>query len=299
MSALLATPLLLALFPALSAPVWSASEEGDVSGARHLERTAENAGARHPVRISPHPFTGRVFDTPLQPGGVEVDDEQRGKVAVNAAEGLVTQRPSEAPPPDRPLTVTVRFADGQVPGSVTFRLEVHPTRAEHPERVCHQPRSCERCEAALEQERTRPEGPRPNGLSDLFEAGLVSAGKRVVVRKLTGDVIQRPGEMLSVKQAWSYRAELQHLVAVELRVVNTSSLPWTADGVEGAELVSTQGVRLRVVRVWQPQPFEPGQLAQIVVEAEATVKQLQGTFLLKLDEAGGPRTLTVRGVSFP
>jgi uncharacterized protein (TIGR02268 family) len=119
------------------------------------------------------------------------------------------------------------------------------------------------------------------------------------MRNLIHDVTQHPDEMLGVKQAWSYRAEPRSLVAVELQVLNTSPLPWTADGVEGAELVSTQGVRLRVVRVWQRTPAEPGALAQLVVEAEATVEQSRGTFLLKLGEAGGPRTLTVRGVSFP
>ena len=182
-----------------------------------------------------------------------------------------------------------------------------------PGQVYRQPRSCgslhlesrqpreraERCEAELEQERTRPEGPRPSGITDLFDAGLVGEGKGVVVRHIINDVTQGPDEMLSVKKAWSYRAEPRSLVAVELWVLNTSPLPWTADGVEGAELVSTQGVRLRVVRVWQRTPAEPGALAQLVVEAEATVEQSRGTFLLKLGEAGGPRTLTVRGVSFP
>jgi hypothetical protein len=243
MPSLITVPLLLALFPALPAPVWSASEAGDASGARHLALTAENAGEQQPVRLGPHPLTGRVFDTPLRPGGVEVAGERRVEVAVNAAEGMVTLLPSGGSPP--------------------------------------------------------PDGPRPSGITDLFDARLLSEGRGVVMRNLINDVTQRPDEMLGVKKAWSYRAELWSLVAVELRVLNTSSLPWTADGVEGAELVSTQGVRLRVVRVWQPQPIEPGQLAQLVVEAEATVEQLQGTFLLKLGEAGGPRTLTVRGVSFP
>jgi hypothetical protein len=35
------------------------------------------------------------------------------------------------------------------------------------------------------------------------------------------------------------------------------------------------------------------------VVAEATVEQARGTFLLKLGESGGPRTLTVRGITFP
>jgi uncharacterized protein (TIGR02268 family) len=308
MSTLLAAPLLLALL--VSTPASPRWEEWDTSGARHVELTAENAGEQHPVRIRSHQSTTLVFDTPLQPGGVQVEGRRWVKVAVNEAEGMVTLLPAEAPPPDRPLLVTVRFADGQVPGSVTFRLVVGSTRAEHQVRVYRQPLSseslhldarqqrerAERCEASLEQERSRPEGPRPGSFTDLFGAGLVGWGAGVVAQDLYGSITQRPGEPLKVVDAWSYRAVKQKQLAVELKVENTSDLPWTA---EGAELVSTQGVRLRVVRVWQSDPLVPGKQARLVVEVAAPVEQLQGTFLLKLHDTGGARTLTVRGVTFP
>ena len=101
MPSLITAPLLLALFPALSAPVWSASEAWDASGARHLELTAENSGEQHPVRISPHPLTGRVFDTPLQPGGVEVAGECRTPATMAAA------RPAQGEPVAVPTTAAV------------------------------------------------------------------------------------------------------------------------------------------------------------------------------------------------
>jgi hypothetical protein len=69
--------------------------------------------------------------------------------------------------------------------------------------------------------------------------------------------------------------------------------------VEGTALVSTEGERLRVVRVIQSEPLTPGAQRWLVVVAEATVEQAKGTFLLKLGETGGPRTLTVRGITFP
>ncbi|MCY1075831.1 DUF2381 family protein [Archangium lansingense] len=314
MSAQLAAPLLLALLTATSAPAWPAPEEWDTPGARRLELTAESAREQHPVRVSPRHSTHLVFDAPLRPGGVEVD-EQWVKKAVNEAEGMVTLRPSGVPPPDRPLTVTVHFAEGQGPERVTFRLLVHPTRGEHEVQVIRQPGVCsplhqearqqreraERCEAAREQERTGPEGRRPEGITDLVEAGLVGGGEGIVGRKLLRgrDFTQSPGETLMVKDAYSYRVERQGLVAVELYVESTGTQPWTARGVEGAELVSTEGVRLRVVRVWQRKSLVPGARHQLVVEAEATVEQARGTFLLKLGEAGGARTLTVRDVTFP
>jgi uncharacterized protein (TIGR02268 family) len=313
---LIVLPLLLAsLVTATPTSAQPAPEEWDTSGARHLELTADNAGEQHPVRISPHHPSTLVFNAPLRAGGVVVNDASRVKMAVNEAEGMVTLLPSDTPPSDKPLTVTVPFADGAVPESVTFRLVVHPTRAEHQVRVYRLPRSAEsfqrgerqereraeRCEAALEAERARPEGQAPRDLADLFDAGLVGQGTGIAWRALAlgKDLTQRSGETLEVMEAHSYHAALSKQVAVELRVENTGQQPWTAGGVEGTALVSTEGERLRVVRVIQPEPLTPGARQQLVVVAEATVEQAKGTFLLKLGENGGPRTLTVRGITFP
>jgi uncharacterized protein (TIGR02268 family) len=305
--------LLLVLLAATPATAQPAPEAGDTAGARHLELTAENAEQEHPVRISIHSPTTLVFNAPLLPGGVEVEDERLVKVAVNPNEAMVTLLPVGTPPADRPLTVTVRFADGAVPASVTFRLVVHPTRAEQQVRVYRQPRSgesyalearqererAEQCETELE--RTRAEGQRPGDHAGLFDAGWVGGGRGVAVRELTPgeDLTQRPEETLQVKEAHSYRAEKAEQVAVELSVNNTGTQPWTAEGAEGVELVSTEGVRLRVLRVWQPEPIPPGEKRWLAVEAKATAKQARGEFLLRLGEADGPRTLTVRGVVFP
>ncbi|HEY0093694.1 MAG TPA: DUF2381 family protein [Archangium sp.] len=146
-----------------------------------------------------------------------------------------------------------------------------------------------------------PGGPRSESITDLIEAGLVKEGKGVMGRRLKPgtDFTQLAGEVLRVSAASSYRAEQPGRVAVELNVENTGTQPWTAQGVAGAELVSEEGVRLRVVRVWQSVPLLPGRQARLVVEAEATVEQSRGPFLLKLGEAGGARPLTVHGVSFP
>jgi uncharacterized protein (TIGR02268 family) len=314
MSAPLAVPVLLALLTATSAPALPASEAWDAPGARRLELTAENAKELHPVHVSPRHSTHLVFDAPLQPGSVEVDG-QWVKKAVNEAEGMVTLRPSGVPPPDRPLTVTVRFAEGQGLERVTFRLRVHPTRGEHEVQVIHPPGSCEplhletrrqreraeRCEAALERGCTLPAEPRPQSLTDLFDAGLVGKSLSIVGRQLEPgkDFPQQPGETLVVGEAYSYRAERPNHVAVELHVENRGTRPWTSEGVEGAELVSPQGKRLKVVRVWQPEPLVPGAHHPLVVEAEATAEQARGTFILTLDEAGGAPPLTVRDVTFP
>ncbi|MFY0565063.1 DUF2381 family protein [Archangium lansingense] len=303
-------PLLLALLTATSAPALPLSKEWDASGVRYLELTAENAREQHPVRISPGQPTNLLFNAPLQPGGVTVEGEQWVDVAVNGKLGMVMLLPSGTLPEDKPLTVKVRFADGQVPESVTFLLVEHSTRAEHLVRVYRETRSCEphwlesrqqreraeRCEAELEQERSRPEGSRPVELTDLFDAGLVGEGKGVVGQNIFDSITQRPGETLKVLAAWSYRAVRQGHVAVELKVENTGPLPWTA---EGAELVSKEGVRLRVGRVWQPKTIAPGAQRRLAVEAEAPVEQTQGTFILELSGPGGTHSLTVSEVTFP
>ncbi|WP_158501674.1 DUF2381 family protein [Vitiosangium sp. GDMCC 1.1324] len=305
-------PLLvfLAATPVTAQP---APEAWDTAVARLLELTADNAGQQHPVRVSPDHLTNLVFNAQLLPGGVVVEDERWVAVAVNEARGVVTLLPSGELPLDRPLTVTVRFADGAVPGSVTFRLVVHPTRAEQEVRVYRKPRSgesyrleslqererAERCEEALALERTRVEGQRPESSKGLFDTGLVGGGQGVEVRNITADITQRPGEALEVQQAYSYRAQNAELVAVELEVENKGPRLWTAEGVEGAELVSTEGVRLRVLHVWPSEPLPPGKKRQLTVVAEATAKQLRGSFLLRLGEANGPRTITVKGVVFP
>jgi uncharacterized protein (TIGR02268 family) len=248
-----------------------------------------------------------VFNAPLLPGSVEVEDERVVTVAKNEAQGVVTLLLTGEPMPNRPLWLTVRFADGAAPGSVTFRL-VNSTRAETQVRVFRRPSSsdslarearrererAERCEAELAA-RLRAEGQRPESLTGLFDAGLVGKGKSIEVRDLKKDISLRPGETLLAWDIYSYRAGKR--LAVELEVENTGSQPWTVD--EKAELVSTEGARPRVLGVWPREPLAPGTRRRLFVEAEATEAQARGTFRLVLGEAGGARPLTVRGVTFP
>lgn len=237
-----------------------------------------------------------------------VEERERFRsVAVDETAGLVTLLPSGALPPGRELILTARFADGEVPEWATFRLVVHPTRAERQVEVYRQSRSAESYQRGERQQRERAEqcearlveaeGSRSWGITSLLDAKLLGMGKSVAVQQLVQDMTPYPGETLRVRYVWIYRAGGR--VAVELWVLNTDTRPWTVEGVEGVEWVSAEGTRLRVLRVWQPQPLTQGDTRQIVVEAEALTEQVQGTFVLKLGEAGGPRTLIVRGVTFP
>ena len=299
--------LLLALLVGVPATAQPASEQRGTTSERHLKLTADSTGHQPEVRISLDRATTLLFNAPLLPGGVTVEDERRVALAVNEARSLVTLLLSDAPPPDKPLSLTVRFADGAVPESITFRLVPHPD-AERQVQVYRQPRSAdsykqeadqereraEQCEAELT--RTQADQPRPEGLVGLFDIQVVGRGQGLQEKTLTGSVTQRPGEPLRVNDAFSYRAGKARRVVVELYVENMGHQPWT---LEGAELRNTQGTRLNVLRVWPSQPISPGDRLQLVVEVEATEKQSRGTFLLELREAGGAGPVTVRGVTFP
>ncbi|HEX8819857.1 MAG TPA: DUF2381 family protein [Archangium sp.] len=310
---LAALPLLFALLASTPAPAQPATEEWDPGGGRHVELTADDAGQVPPIAIGPNRATTFVFHTPLLPGGVVVEGREFFlSVTVDEAAGVVNVLPSGALSPGRELMLTARFADGAVPEWARLRLVVSATRAERQVEVYRQPRSAEsyrqaerrereraeRCEARLAQ--VEAQGPYAGGLTGLFDAGLLGNGKGLAVKNLAQDFTQRPGETLHVQQVWSYRAKKDNTVAVELKVENTGQESWTARGVEGTELVSPEsGERLRILRVRQTGPLLPGDEGRLVVEAQALEGHSTGLFVLKLEEADGQRTLTVRKVTFP
>jgi uncharacterized protein (TIGR02268 family) len=307
----LTVPLLLSLLATTPALAESSAEAWDTVAARHLELTADKAGQEHEVRISPGLTTTLVFNVPLLQGGVTLEEREHFRgVTVDAATGLITLLPSRALPRGKQPLLTVRFADGAVPESVTFRLVVHRTRAEPQVNVYRKPRSAEsfelearqaheraeQCEARLAQ--TQAKQGSPGGLIGLIDSGLVKGEVGIAAQDISNTIKQPPGEALQKRKAFSYRAEGRVAVAVELK--NTSAWPWTVDE-EGVVLVGKGGARLRVLRVWQPEPILPGgdEGGLVVVEAEATAEQAQGTYVLQLGETSGARTVTLRGVTFP
>jgi len=276
---------------------------------RHLELTADEARRVHEVRISPLFTTTLVFNAPLLEGGVVLEEREGFRtVMVDEATGVVALLPSAVLSAGRRLSLTVRFAEGAVPASATFQLVVHPTRAESQVNVYRRPRSAESFQLEARQERERAEQceaqlaqvqaerKRPGGLTGLIDSGLVVKGSGVTGRDIWDTAQQRPGEALGVKGAHTYAAQGQ--LAVALDVENTSAQPWSVDS-EGAQLVSKEGARLRVLSVWPREPLAPGAWGRVVVEAAATPEGARGTYVLTLGERGGARTVTLRGVTFP
>jgi uncharacterized protein (TIGR02268 family) len=300
---------LLALLPTTPALAEATPDAWEPVTVRHIELTADKAGRVHEVRISPLFTTTLVFNAPLPRGGVELEEREGFlAVTVDEAAGLVVLLPSESLSPGKQLSLTVRFADGAVPAGATFRLVVHPTRAEPQVNVYRLPRSAESFQQEARQERERAEQceaqmarvqaerKSPGGLTGLIDSGLVVEGSGVSGQDIFATARQRPGEALQVKKAHTYAAQGQ--VAVALEVKNMSVQPWSVDG-EGAQLVSKEGARLRVLSVWQWEPLAPDGRGRVVVEVAATPEQARGTYVLTLGERGGARTVTLRGVTFP
>ncbi|HYO69761.1 MAG TPA: DUF2381 family protein, partial [Archangium sp.] len=192
---------------------------------------------------------------------------------------------------------------GTRPAGADFLLVVDASRAEPQVNVelqppvpdaCWRPAEVERvtarqCQAELARVRQRPEG-----ITGLLATGQLD-GTGVMARELhpDRDFTQRPGEPLKVWDATSYRA--RDTVALELRVSNVSTRPWTA---AGAVLVGEDGTRLKVLRVWPLESFAPGpELHRVVVEAEAP--RAQGRFTLLLWQDGEPPSVSLEGVTFP
>ncbi|WP_224361259.1 DUF2381 family protein [Hyalangium versicolor] len=260
--------------------------------------------------LGPDTATTLLFDTPLAPGAVEVQATEQ-ELRLAQGPGVVTLVPSARLLPGEWRKLTVRFGDGAAPAMVTVLLYVHPARAARQVEVQRKPRTVEsyQREVAEQKEQVRQcqeenaqlrdFQDKPEGLRGLVSAGLMggdlggisSENLSLPPRRYT----VRKGSALKPARVWSYRSSTR--VAVELRLqLLSGEPPWVA---EGATLVDAHGRELPVLPPWQAAPIALGWLQSVVVEAEASTTEAQGSYTLKLWEAGGARSVTVEGVVFP
>jgi uncharacterized protein (TIGR02268 family) len=147
-----------------------------------------------------------------------------------------------------------------------------------------------------ENARLRADKASPSGLTGLLASGPMGEGG-VVSKDLTGSLSRPPANPLRVPQVTSYRATGR--VALEFRLENPEGAQaWKA---EDAALTQEgkRGMSLKVLTVWQKAPIPPGEGGRVVVEAEPPTDGTRGPYTLKLWEAGGARTVTLGGVTFP
>lgn len=305
-AALLALTLLIGTTASAEtpAPTWNA-------GVRQLELAAEPTGNEPEVHISPGVSTTLAFDAELlrdREGKDTVGLEKRESfVLVDAGQATLRLLPSDALKSGERLRLMVRFKDGAAPTFAAFTLVVHPVRAERLLEVHRAPRTAasyqreakeakaeaQRCHDELEREREERGG--PGGLTGLIAAGQMD-NMGVSTHRLTEAVTKSPGNALVTLEVYSYRAAGR--VVVRLVMENPQGAqPWSA---AGAMLTDRTGMELKVLPVWQRGFVETDRTRQhIVVEALATREEAQGSFTLKLWEAGMGRTVSLSGISFP
>jgi len=279
---------------------------------RFIELTADSSGEAAEVLISPGRSTAFFFDAELlraQDGEDTVELEQRAAFKLvdsgRATMGLI---PSDRLAPGQRLSLRVRFKDGAAPASAAFTLVVSATRAERLVEVYREARPAEsyRQEAAEARaatakcldalERTRAERAGPGGLPGLLASQQVdTSGVRTL--NLNRVATLAPGNALTVHEVWTYRSATQVVVEVTVAAPEGAQ-PWTA---EGAMLVGKRGPEAKAPTVWQPGPVTgvPDQRVGIMVAVDASPRELQGTYTLRLWEAGTGRAVVLGNVTFP
>jgi uncharacterized protein (TIGR02268 family) len=299
---LLSLTLLTSTADATERPPLPPCEAGDL----RFELEAGAPSRTPALCITPDLTSTFLFDTKL--ARVELEGREHFRRVTEAADSFMVV-PSEAISDLEPQRVTVYFADGAAPASLTFLLVAHPARAARQVDVIRQTRpvafykqqardaetKAERCEE--EKARLQAEQGGPGGLRGLRAAGLLATDLGVASKRLSEDLKPRPRAALALAEAWSYRAgdDKKGRVAVELGLKNPGTKPWT---LAGAVLRGAKGEELTPLAEDTPVSIVPDVPGRIMVEFEATTNQARGAYTLTLWDADG-RSISLENVTFP
>jgi uncharacterized protein (TIGR02268 family) len=132
---------------------------------------------------------------------------------------------------------------------------------------------------------------RPEGLTGLFDSKAMD-DRGVIVLSISDRVTRGSRNALLVRQVIGMRSANRVGLWVELE--NLGDTPWTPRALVVLEI----GGEDLEASVWPPEPIPPGGRSSVFIEAKATDKQAQGTYVLKLSE-DGPRAVTLGNVTFP
>ncbi|WP_224365099.1 DUF2381 family protein [Hyalangium versicolor] len=306
---LAALPLLSAVLAATPG-VEAALNPPDCEAAPQPLVLSAESNAPFVLCLSPGTTTNLLFDTPLEPGAVEVHAPEQEVQWVQGRQ-LVTLLPTALLLPGEWRKLTVRFGDGAAPALATVLLYAHPARAARQVEVQRRARTVESYQREVVERREqvrqcqqenaqlRASQSQPEGLRGLVSAGLMGGDLGGVASENLSlppwRYTVRKGSVVDAKRVWSYRSSTR--VAVELKLqLLSGEQPWVA---EGATLVDAHGREVPVLPLWQAAPLVLGKFQSVVVEAEVSKKEAQGIYTLKLWDAGGARSITVEGVVFP
>ena len=289
----------------LVVPQAAAQPEGDpwAPGTRRITLGPQRAGPPPTVRINPGVGTVLVFDTAV--ARVELQERERfGRVRLD--KDTLTLLPASNLEVEE-LKLTAHFEDGAVPTSADFLLVVHATLAERQVEVFRRPRSAANLQAALEEReaqvrhleervaRLQATRSQPEGLTGLLVTGHMNEQEGVQVRAFARDFVLHRRSALRATEVVTYRAARSFALTVRLEGVGGTEA-WQA---VGAALEAKDGTALRVVRVWQAAPLQPGKVDKVVVEAEATNTTSPGPYTLTVWSTGGKRPVILGNILFP
>lgn len=301
-TALLVVLALLAGRSALAQPSLPGCEEEIL----RVDLRADVAGPAPEVCISPGRATSLVFDSALLPEQMQLEHSGRFRLMEPGRLGILLVPSGELQPGER-LKLSVRFADDAAPTSASFTLVAHSTRSVRQVEVSRRPRTAESLQTELLQQeaklrrlqeenaRLHLELSRARSLAGLDAAGVMDT-RGVSAHTLSLRATSSPdGRALTAHEAFSQRSISRVAVIVDVENLDTSQ-SWTPSG---ARLTSSSGEDLKVLALPQSEPIPPGRSRRLIIEAEATDTEAQGTYTLTLMEADGLRSLTVEGVTFP
>ena len=260
----------------------------------------EYAGQAPSVCVTPDEPTTFVFGASLPPGAVVVSDDR--SVSFAQGDNFVTVYPKRSFLPGESVKLTVRFADGAAPETVSFWLVGHVARGARRVAVFGhrrpadalkreaaearaEARQCQEEKVRLLAERTEPGG--------LMGAAWMERTDAVQSQDIFNHVKPHPGNALEATAARSYSHPGS--VAVRLRLLNPGPEPWTA---AVAVLRDSTGAEVEL-SAWLEMAIPPGASGFVVVGADRAREQLGCPCTLKLWEAQGLRTVTLANVKFP
>lgn len=269
----------------------------------HFELDAAPDTRARVVCVSPHLPT--TFHFNFAPESVELQERERFEDVSVGALSFTVMPPGDMVPGEI-FRLVVRFADGAAPESAVFLLVAHPALAPRQVEVFRRPRPVESFQQAAavataeaqacreEVRQLRAERTSPDGLRGVLASGLMGT-QGIPKEDISKSVTRHKGNALGLTDITSVRAEGR--VAVDVRLRNPGTRPWTA---AGAALRGPQGEVLKLLPLWQPEPILPGsELGRVVVEAQASSTEARGPYTLTLWDADQTRTVTLGNLTFP
>jgi uncharacterized protein (TIGR02268 family) len=285
-----------------SAAAQTCPPPGETEG-RCIKLKADGTNEISEIQISPGQPTTFSFDSDVRADELTLENRERFEVA-DLGKRTLTLVASEKMRGEKPSTVTVCFADGAAPASVSFRLLVHPAIGERLVKIFRRPRPVDAIQADLKKsheeierlraeiQRLHTERDRPDGLTGLFASGMMD--EQGIPSSWIRNFTERKSNTLIPVRVTTFRAPGP--VALGLWLENPEGAkPWTP---QGAVLVGPKGEALEAT-FWPAEPIPSGEQKRIWIEVMAPEAQTEGTFTLKLWEADRQRTFVIGNVTFP